>query len=138
MYTKYIVHCSCYTLLMYFLAVGVITLNLDANSYHIRVKSEQLRNQSQFPLKTLTLSRPLLDVEFIAEASVLGQDSNVYINSSTLTIYLTSSVLPGRQNMFIVVIIGNQSSPGVVLSAPLTIDIIAEGMLYCSLIITVL
>ena len=83
--------------------------------------------QRQFIVLTLSLSRPLLNEEYIADADILGEHIKFEINSSTLSVHPVRPVLPGRYNMNIVIIIGAHGSQGFVLSAPLTIDVIAEG-----------
>lgn len=112
-------------------------MSLGASYYHIKLASEHVQSQSQRTVLTLTLSRPLLEREHILEARLLGEDSNFYLDNSTLTIHHIGQLRPGRHTMDIVVIIGVQGSHGIILSAPLTVDILAEGMyLILSLLIT--
>ena len=108
-------------------AVDGVTLSLSANYYHIRVTSEELQAQSQFIVLNLSLSRPLLNEEYIADARILGEDIKFEVNSSTLSVHPIRPVSPGRHNMNIVIFIGVQGSQSSVLSAPLTIDVIAQG-----------
>lgn len=114
--------------MLFFIAVNTVTLSLDANHYHIRVTSEQLQEQSQFTVLTVALSRPLLQEEHIADTRILGKERKFELNSSTLAVHPIGPVSPGRHNMDIVIIIGVQGSHGFVLSAPLTVDVIAEGI----------
>lgn len=104
------------------------TLHLQANYYHVRFTSEQLQEQSQYPVLTLTLSRPLIEEEHIIEANLLGENSNFYLSSSTLNVHLIGQPSPGRHNMDIVIIVEVQGSHGIILSAPLTVDIFAAGI----------
>ena len=108
-------------------AVDGVTLSLVANYYHTRVTSEELQAQSKFIVLNVSLSRPLLNEEYIADARILGEDIKFEVNSSTLSVHPIRPVSPGRHNMNIVIVIGVQASESFILSAPLTIDVIAQG-----------
>ena len=120
------IHCLIFVIIIILVAVDGVTLSLGSNYYHIRVTSEELQAQSQFIVLNVSLSRPLLNEEYIAAAHILGEDIKFELNSSTLSVHPVRPVSPGRHNMNIVMVIGGSQS--FVLSAPLTIDVIAEGI----------
>lgn len=109
-------------------AVCEVSLSLDASFYHIRITTEQLQELNESAVLAVALSRLLHEQEHILDAGILGQEQKFEINSTSLTVHPINPVSPGRHNMDIIIIIGVQDSIGFVLSAPLTVDVIAKGL----------
>ena len=120
--TRYMDRVSTITQLLFSIAVNELTLTLDATYYHVRVTTEQLQEENKYTVLTIAFSRPLLEGEVIEDSAIVGQNVKFELNSSTLTVHPISSVSPGRHSMDIAVVIGSH-----LLSAPLTVDVIAEG-----------